>query len=84
MILNCKTSFFHSPTQIRSAIFDRFNEDSFPVSSIISDLFSIDTELPKKLNSIQDFDAHPVAYLKADQIQVDSLKKKIKLNKFRS
>ena len=29
-------------------------------------------------NSIQDFDTHPVAYLKADQIQVDSLKKKLK------
>ena len=29
-------------------------------------------------NSIQDFDAHPVAYLKADQIQVDSLKMKLK------
>ena len=29
-------------------------------------------------NSTQDFDAHPIAYLKADQIQVDSLKKKLK------
>lgn len=29
-------------------------------------------------NSIEDFDTHPVAYLKADQIQVGSLKKKLK------
>jgi ADP-heptose:LPS heptosyltransferase len=29
-------------------------------------------------NSIQDFDTHPIAYLKADQREVDSLKKKLK------